>query len=117
MEKFLKVCWSKDALSGESNFNIDNDFPKGSLFFDENNTIKKQSIKNEIKQNILSGEIIDNISGFKFALMKGCLPNLFTDVVKELEKENSITRTGDKNFTSTNIHNAGRYCISLVGKT
>ena len=117
MEKFLKVCWNKDYLSGEANFNIDNDFPKDSLLFDADNTIKKQSIKDEIRQKILSGEIIDNETGLKFALKNGCLPKLFTDVVKELEKENSITRTGDMNYTSTNIHNAGKYYISLAGKT
>ncbi|MCL2805729.1 MAG: three-Cys-motif partner protein TcmP [Treponema sp.] len=116
MEKFLRVCWNNDPLSGESNFNINNDYSEDSLFYDKNNTVKKQSIKNEIKDKILSSEITDNITGFKFTLKNGCLPELFTEVVKELEKENIIKRTGELNYSSTQIHRVDKYDISLVGK-
>jgi three-Cys-motif partner protein len=116
MEKFLKVCWNKDPLSGESNFNINNDFSEDSLFFDKNDTIKQKSIKQEIRQKILSGDITDNITGFKIVLSKGCLPELFTKVVKELEKEKYIERIGNKNFSSTNIHNVAKYNILLSEK-
>jgi three-Cys-motif partner protein len=115
MEKFLKVCWEKDHMSGESNFNIDNDFPEDSLLYDKDNTIKKQNIKDEIKHKILTGDIADNITGLKFALKNGCLPELFTIVIKELEKEKRIARTGDINYSSTVIHRVRKYNISLLG--
>ena len=35
MEKFLKVCWEKDRMAGEANFDINNDFQSGTLFYDE----------------------------------------------------------------------------------
>ena len=114
MEKFLKVCWGKDNLSGESNCNIDNDFQKDSLFYTETETVKKQAMETDIKNRILSKEISDNISGMKYALKNGCLPELFTSVVKKLEAEKKIFRTGEPNYSSTNIHNAKQYKISLL---
>jgi three-Cys-motif partner protein len=114
MEKFLKVCWIKDKLSGESNCNIDNDFQKGSLFYTETETIKKQTMEKEIKNKILSKEISDNITGLKYVLKNGCLPELFTDVVKKLEKEKNIKRTENLNYSSTNIHNVKQYKIEVL---
>ena len=114
MEKFLKVCWEKDKFSGESNCNIDNDFQKDSLFYTETETVKKQTMETDIKNRILSKEISDNISGMKYALKNGCLPELFTSVVKKLEAEKKIFRTGEPNYSSTNIHNAKQYKISLL---
>lgn len=103
MEKFLKVCWEKDPLAGESTCNTQNDFDASSLFgvLEPN---KIQSVKSEIKRSILNKEIKDNISGLKFALKKRCLPRIFTEVVKELEKKNLIIRDRAAGYKSTNIH-------------
>ncbi len=109
MEKFLKVCWQHDTFSGEANFNIDNNFEKGSLFEQLGENVKKDTVSDEIKRLILSGEISDNISGLKYAMYKGCEPKLFTEVVKELENVKKIERNGDKRYSSTNIHR-------LIGK-
>ena len=106
MEKFLKVCWKHDSFSGEANYNIDNNFEKGSLFELLGENVKKDTISEEIKRLILSGEISDNISGLKYAMFKGCEPKLFTEIVKRLEKDNKIERIGDINYTSSNIHKA-----------
>jgi hypothetical protein len=114
MEKFLKVCWDKDQYSGESNFNIDNDYDEGSLFHATEETNKKQKIKKDIREKILSGQIADNIIGLKYALKNRCLPELFTMTVKELEKEKLITRSGELNYSSTNIHKANPYKIKVV---
>jgi three-Cys-motif partner protein len=78
MEKFLKVCWDKDNYSGESNCNINNDFQRGTLFYNENETIKKQTVESDIQSRILTGEISDNKDGLKYALKNGCMPKLFT---------------------------------------
>lgn len=112
MEKFLKVCWSIDMYSGEANYNIDNNYGQGSLF--ENENVKKDSLSNEIKQLILSGEISDNITGLKYAMKNGCEPSLFTEVVKKMEKEKLIERSGTKKYTSTNIHKADFYQIIRI---
>ncbi len=113
MEKFLKVCWEKDELSGESNFNIDNDFEEDSLFYNSEKSNKKQKIKKKIQNKILNQEIRDNISGMKYTLKNGCLPRLFTEVIKELEDKNTIKRFGDLNFASTSIHKIKEYEIKI----
>jgi hypothetical protein len=114
MEKFLKVCWKIDPLSGESNFNIDNDFEEGSLFYDPKNSNKKDELKREIKRRILSCELNSNIEGLKFALIQGCEPKLFSDVVKDLEQNGIVLRIGDKNFNSTKIHQVKQYKIEVI---
>jgi len=116
MEKFLKVCWGIDVHSGESNFNIDKDWEVGTLFHQPEISNKKQQIKDEVRKMILSGEINDNIAGFKCVLRKRGLPILFTEVVKELEKAGQISRTGELNYTSTGIHKAKEYRIHLQPK-
>lgn len=103
MEKFLKVCWERDSKAGESNCNTQADFDNDSLFGSlEPNKIAE--VKNELKKQIKDGKIKDNIGGLKYALKKRCLPKIFTEVVKELEKNNEIKRVGARNYTSTNIH-------------
>lgn len=103
MEKFLKVCWDRDSKAGESNCNTQADFSDDSLFgFMESNKIS--NIKDDIQNKIYSGKIKDNISGLKYALKKRCLPKVFSEVVKELEKMNILKRIGAKSYTSSNIH-------------
>lgn len=114
MEKFLKVCWKHDPDSGEANYNIDNNWGEDSLFHEKDKTIKKDNVQKEIKDGILSGRIADNIKGLKYAILKGCEPKLFTEVVKELEKNREIERVGDKNYNSTNIHKAKQYFIKRL---
>jgi len=114
MEKFLKVCWRHDNFSGEANYNIDNNFEEGTLFFQPENNVKKDTIKQEIKNHILSQLIKDNVTGLKYAMQKGCEPKLFTEVVKELEKDNKIEREGNLNYRSTNIHSAKIYTIKIL---
>jgi three-Cys-motif partner protein len=113
MEKFLKVCWRKDELSGESNFNVDDDYELESLFYNPSNSNKKQKVKQQIKEKLFRQEITDNISGLKFTLQKGCLPILFNDVIKDLELIGKIKRLGDLNYASTNIHKIKKYGITM----
>ena len=114
MEKFLKVCWMHDKLSGESNCNINNDFENGSLFYNENETIKKQQMELDIRRKVLSRDIVDNISGLKYALKNGCLPELFSSTIKKLESDKKISRTGNLNYSSTNIHSVKLYNINVL---
>lgn len=113
MEKFLKVCWKKDELSGESNENKYQDYPKGTLFYNPNESNKLQKVREEIISKVLSGEIKDNITGLKYALKRRCLPELFTQTIRQLEKENLILRKGDVNNKSSNIHSVKKYTIEI----
>lgn len=104
MEKFLKVCWEEDRLSGDSNCNIDNDYEEGSLFYNESETQKKVTIKQEMTDSILNGNIKDNISGLKYALRRGCQPSLFVEVISSLKKRGKIDIIGTFNSKATCIH-------------
>ena len=84
------------------------------LFYDENETVKKQMVEFDIRNKILTGKISDNKSGLKYALKNGCLPESFTSVVKKLELEKKISRIGELNYSSTNIHKVKQYKISIL---
>ncbi len=113
MEKFLKVCWQKDNFSGEANFTIDNDFPPGTLFYNVEQSNKKQIMREDMEQKILSGELSNNIVGLKYALQHGCEPKLFTQTVQELEQKKRIQRSGLVNNSSSNIHKVKPYDIKV----
>lgn len=104
MEKFLKVCWKYDNLAGEANMNIDGNHKPGELFYVVGNSNKKDTVNEEIKKMVLSGHITDNITGFKYALKQKCMPNVLSEVIKELESKNKVKRIGAKSYTSTDIH-------------
>jgi len=105
MEKFLKVCWHYDPYSGESSENIDNDFLPGELFYDKNNSYKKDKIREDIKNKIRSGEITNNVDGLKYAIRNGCQGNVFTKVMEEFVKMGNIEITSGKfNLKSSMIH-------------
>ena len=113
MEKFLKVCWSKDRFAGESNCNIDDDFEEDSIFYKKSSSYKITNVEEEIENAVLSGEICDNISGFKYTMRRGCEPSLFINVVKALESRKRIKRYGDINNSSTNVHRIKPYAIKV----
>lgn len=114
MEKFVKVCWMEDENSGESNCNIDNDFEKGSLFYDPVNTTKKIRIKEELEQLILNGEKKSNVEGLKWVLSRGCEPKLFVEVISSLLKQKKVTIQGEFNRQSSNIHRVEEYKIEVL---
>lgn len=103
MEKFQRVCWHVDERAGESNCNTQDDFELNTLFshFEPN---KVHSVKELLKKEVLSGKITDNIIGLKRALELRCLPITFTEVVKDLIKENKISKDRCNSFKSTDIH-------------
>jgi len=103
MEKFQRVCWNIDSRAGESNCNIQNDFEANTLF-SQLETNKIQNVKEQLTKEVLSGKITDNINGLKRALSLRCLPSVFTETIKDLEKRKKIERLGCKNYKSTDIH-------------
>lgn len=114
MEKFVKVCWRHDKLAGESNCNIDNDFELGSLFYDPNNSIKRNTMQSILESKILQSEITDNITGLNYVLKNGCEPKLFVEVVKKLLQQGKIQVDGKFNSQSTNIHKAEKFKIVVI---
>lgn len=105
MEKFLKVCWGKDPLAGESNFNILGDHDENSLFYTEVNTFKNEKYKKHLIGEILKGSIRDNRAGLKHTLKHSIMPKVFVQVMEELLKNNpKVKIIGKFNKTATSIH-------------
>jgi three-Cys-motif partner protein len=117
MEKFLKVCWQKDKFSGEANFNINNDYEAGTLFFNTEESNKKEKVKSHLVSLVLNKKITNNIDGLKFTIKQGCEPKLFTEVIKDLERSKQITRSGSLNYSSTSIHKIKKYNIVVQNHT
>lgn len=88
----------------KSNCNTQEDFEKGTLFYEITEPNKIHKVKECLKKEIVNDQITDNIQGLKRALKLRCEPKVFTEVIKELEKENKIERIGSKSYTSVNIH-------------
>lgn len=114
MEKFVRVCWMEDENSGESNCNINNDFEKGTLFYDPANTTKKKIIREKLETLILNGNIKSNIEGLKWVLSQGCEPRLFVEVAKSLIEQNKVVIQGKFNKQSSNIHKVQEYKIEVL---
>lgn len=102
MEKFQKVCWQHDEFAGESNCNTQNDI--GGLFAGIETPNKIQTVKYRLTKDVLSGDITNNSEGLKRALKYRCMPKIFTEVIKQLEKSNKIRRVGSKSNKATDIH-------------
>ena len=114
MEKFVKVCWKHDQMSGESNCNIDNDYLPGTLFYYQNNSNKRIDIKSQIELLILSGALTTNLEGLDYALKNGCEPKLFVEVISQLMKDGRVSIQGKFNRQSSNIHRVEAYKILKV---
>lgn len=93
LEKFLKVCWSLDAVTGEANYNIDNDFSwegQKSLFEDENRINKIDLFEKEL-MDYIEKQKPDNILLNAFSLTKGFPPSKAGEVLRAIQKTRGLT--------------------------
>lgn len=93
LQKFLEVCWDKDAVTGEANYNIDRDFnwERRQVLLPELNTAKKQDqFREDLANHIAEAPGTTNVDLFRFALESGFLPKHVNEVLRELEKAGTI---------------------------
>ena len=94
LEKFLKVAWAIDEVTGTANYNVDNDFSwdRQQLdIFPEYSNIKKIDLfKKELLSYITSNRP-DNKLLYEFCLTKGFPPKQANDVLREMQKLNMIS--------------------------
>ena len=105
LEKFLKVCWDNDKVSGEANYDIDDDMVRhGETLFEELNTSKKIDLFEKQLVDFLQ-DFRDNTELYKFTLENGCLPKHTKKLLdglkhnKRLETEPADTRKGSYYLT------------------
>ena len=105
MEKFLKVCWDKDRMAGEANFDINNDFRPDTLFYDEMFSNKIEQYNSDLFKMIENKIIKTNIEGLKYTLKYGLQTKTYLDTINYLlEKERIIISKGKFNKKIVNIH-------------
>lgn len=92
LEKFLKVCWKADAVTGEANYNIDGDFSwagQKSLFSEQNVIRKVDLFAHDLKEFIRSSSP-SNRDVFKFCLTKGFRPLQASTILSEMKKNGEL---------------------------
>ncbi len=93
IEKFLHVCWKHDRLTGEANFDIDNekiDINNLGLFQEYNIPTKKQIFDKSLREKILKSELKTNIEVYLFTLNEGFLLKDSNVILKDLLKNGKI---------------------------
>ena len=100
LEKFLKVCWNKDSISGEANYDIDDDIVrKGKTLFKDLDISHKMGLFKKRLFDFLQ-DFRSNNELYKFTLESGCLPTHTGEILRELrenerlEADPSDTRKG-----------------------
>jgi three-Cys-motif partner protein len=99
-EKFQKVCWKIDNVTGEADYNIDRELTydkQGVLFEDVKIPWKIKQFYNDLESQIKDGKIKTDIDAYKFALKNRCLVKHAADKLKELMKNLKI-----EEFKTTN---------------
>ena len=72
MDKFLKICWDEDPLTGEANYDIDDDNiqPEQMTLWEERPK-KIECFERELKQEIDDQHLCSNVDVYNFALNRG----------------------------------------------
>ncbi|HLZ16967.1 MAG TPA: three-Cys-motif partner protein TcmP [Cyclobacteriaceae bacterium] len=105
LEKFLTVCWKHDGLTGEANYDIDNEkinMSSPSLFQEMNVPSKRQVFEENLRKKILEVELRSNLEVYTFSLWEGFLPKDANAILKELKRNNKISY--DFKLASSKIH-------------
>jgi hypothetical protein len=92
-EKFQKVCWKIDEVTGEANYNIDREltyYKQGVLFEDVKIPEKIKQFNLDLENEIKLGKIKTDIEAYKYALRNRCLVKHAAERLKELMKEGKI---------------------------
>lgn len=92
-EKFQKVCWKIDEITGEADYNIDRELiydNQGVLFDDVKIPLKIKQFYSNFEKKICSGEIKTDVEAYKFALENRCLVRHAADKLKQMMKDEII---------------------------
>ncbi len=105
IEKFLHVCWKHDKLTGEANFDIDNekiDLAKPGLFAEYNTPNKRQVFEAALKEKIIQKELKTDEDVYLHSLNEGFVLKDANNVLKNLSDEGKLDI--DFKLTSSNVH-------------
>jgi len=92
-EKFQRVCWDIDKVTGEADYNIDRELTygqQGVLFDDVKIPLKLSQFFSNFEEKIRSGEIRTDFEAYKFALKNRCLVRHAAERLKHMMNDKVI---------------------------
>lgn len=90
LEKFLRVCWDQDSVSGEANYDIDDDMVrKGPTLFKEMDISHKIDLFEKQLITFLQ-DFRSNNDLYEFTLGNGCLPRHSFEILCKLQKDERL---------------------------
>ncbi len=94
LDKFLKVCWKADGVTGEANYNIDGDFAWGkqNLLPGLNVSKKTELFGKDLSQFLADGDR-DNRDVYRFCLCHGFLPGDAKKILREMQQAGALAVT------------------------
>jgi three-Cys-motif partner protein len=91
VDKFLKTAWEKNNMNGEANFDIDDDINKKQLdLFEGKKSTKIECFKQNIRKEILGGNIKTNKDAYDYTLKQGHIPSHTTEEISLMKKDKLI---------------------------
>ncbi|SHL12329.1 three-Cys-motif partner protein [Desulfatibacillum alkenivorans DSM 16219] len=98
VEKFLRIAWDKDKLSGQANFDID-DVEQQGLFPQYNKIPKKEAFQRKLEKFIVEQRETTNWEILHFTLQEGHIPEHAREKVSNLKKRGKVQYEGNIGFT------------------
>ena len=96
LEKFLKVCWALDPVTGEANFDIDDDVrarsPQRSLW-KEMETVKKIDVFRSDLEEYIASNTPSNNELYEFSLVSGFPPAKTAEALRSLQNVGKLSVT------------------------
>jgi three-Cys-motif partner protein len=94
LEKFLEICWERDGITGEANFDIQGDIKKQnqpSLFEEDNKQNKISKFEENLRSEILNGNLDTDLSVFLYAINNGFIARHIIPIIQNMKKEMIIS--------------------------
>jgi len=93
LDKFLRVCWDKDTVTGEANYDIDDDIVRSGqmALFEEHSVIKKQDQFQRALTEFIRQHKPDNCKLYEFVLGNGFLPRHANDILRDEQHRDTLS--------------------------
>ena len=107
LQKFLKVCWDLDEMTGEANYDIDDDRidrSRPALFAEMDSPRKLDAFHADLDEWLLSadpGNPMTNKDVYRFSLENGFLPQHAAEHLKNLQEGGKLEATNVKTGKQT----------------
>jgi three-Cys-motif partner protein len=95
VDKFLTLCWKKNKINGEANFDLHDDKGKAQTeLFGKRRLTKVEQFKKDLEEKVLGGEIENNKEALDFTYRTGNYYRHANEVLKRLKKIDKIDYGG-----------------------